>query len=283
MALFKTLRNAAFLLTGIGVANLAIYRVLRGQGPQDVQIIAHRGGAALAPENTEEAFRNAARVGADWIEFDVHRTSDGVLVIMHDDTVNRMTNGDGFIKDMTWEQISALRLVNDQRVMTLEEVISLAKETGMGALVELKSTAYYPGIEEDALAIVKQAGYLAKTIFISFDWDVLERLKELEPDAKVGPLYGLYQWNVSNIRPPEAELIAPMAEMVAINPWMITQAHAAGKQVWVWFGMLDKPAMYRLMLELGVDGLIVNDPIAALQLVLSTVPPASTPSQEAAP
>ncbi len=283
MALFKTLRNAALLLAGIEIANLATYRIFRGPRPQEVQIIAHRGGAALAPENTEEAFRNAARVGADGIEFDVHRTSDGVLVVMHDATVNRMTDGEGFIKDMTWEQISALHLVNGERVMTLEEVISLARETGMGALAELKSTAYYPGIEEDALAIVKRAGYLEKTTFISFNWDVLERLKELEPDARVGPLYGLYQWDVSNARPPEAELIAPMAEMVAINPWMITQAHAAGRQVWVWFGTWDKPAMYRLMLELGVDGLIVNDPVAALQLILSTAPPSTALTQEPTP
>ena len=283
MALFKTLRNTALLLAAIEVANLAAYRIFRGPSPQEVQIIAHRGGATLAPENTEEAFRNAARVGADWMECDVHRTTDGVLVIMHDDTVNRMTDGEGFIKDMTWEQISALHLVNGERVMTFEEFVALAKEEGMGILVELKSTAYYPGIEENALAIVKRAGYLEKTTFISFDWDVLEQLKELEPGVRVGPLYGRYQMDVSNPRPPEAEIIAPMAEMVAINPWIITRAHAAGRQVWVWFGMWDKPIMYRLMLGLGVDGIIVNDPVAAIQLILSAAPSASSPVQEPQP
>lgn len=266
MSLFKTVRNALGLLTAIEVANLLVYHTLQGDKPQEVQIAAHRGGAALAPENTPEAFRNAARIGADWIEFDLHRTSDGVLVVMHDDTVNRMTNGQGFIKDMTWEQIRALRLVNGEQVMSFAEIIAFARERNMGILPELKSTDYYPGMEIQALELVRDAGYLDKTIFLSFQWDVLENLKEAEPAARVAPLYGLYQWDLSKPLPANAEIVAPMAEMVLINPWMIQQAHAAGRQVWVWFGPLDRPAVYRLALELGVDGLIVNDPVAAMRI-----------------
>ncbi len=263
----KNLRNLLALLLAIPVFNILLYRTLNVSRPRTVQIAAHRGGAALAAENTRAAFNNAIRIHADWIEFDVHRTIDGVLVIMHDDTVNRMTNGKGFIKDMTWEQLQRLRVVNGEPIMTFEEVVALAKNAAMGLLPELKSTSYYPGIEVQALEIVRRADCLSKTIFLSFDWDVLEHLKELEPEIKVAPVYGPGQWDVSETRPTNAEIVAPMAEMVLLNPWMIRQAHAVGRQVWVWFGVLDHPAMYRLMLSLGVDGLICNDPVAARRLV----------------
>ncbi len=263
----KTFRNLLAMLLTIPALNLILFRLLRGAAPQTVQIAAHRGGAALATENTEQAFRNASLVHADWIEFDVHRTADGVLVIMHDDTVNRMTDGKGFIKDMTWEQLHPLRITNGEPIMMFEEVVTLAARTGMGILPELKSMNFYPGMEEEALAIVRSAGYVEKTIFLSFDWDALEHLKELEPGVRVAALYGLNQWNVSATRPANAEIVALMGEMVMINPWMIRQARAAGREVWVWFGVLDRPAMYRLMLALGVDGLICNDPVTARRMV----------------
>ena len=267
MSLFKTIRNAVGLLAAIEVANLATYLIMRGPKPQNVQIAAHRGGAALAPENTPAAFRNASRLGVKWIEFDIHRTSDGVLIVHHDDTVNRMTNGAGFVKDMTWEQISSLRLINDEQIMSFAEIVALAREKGLGILPELKSTDYYPGMEIQALEIVRKANYLEKTIFLSFQWDVLENIKKEEPAAKVAPLYGAYQWDVSTPRPANAEIVGPMAEMVLINPWMIQQAHADGRQVWVWFGSLDRPEIYRILVELGVDGLIVNDPKAAMRMI----------------
>ena len=278
MALFRNLRNLLGMAVVIEVANLALYRAMRGPGPETVQIVAHRGGASLEPENTEAAFRNAARIGADWIEFDIHRTVDGVLVIMHDDTVNRMTNGIGFIKDMTWAQIHELRVNNGEFVMKFEDVVALARETGIGILPELKSMAYYPGMEEEALAIVRKADYVAHTVFLSFDWEALTHLKELEPAIRVAPLYGLGQWDVENVEPPSAEIIAPMAEMLLLNPWMISQAQAQGREVWVWFGALDNPLVYRLMLGLGVNALIANDPVSALELAGRSVKAEAAPA-----
>ncbi len=266
MRLRKPLLKLAALLFGLPLLNLLLYRARRFPRPAHVQIAAHRGGAALAPENSEAAFRNAARIGADWIEFDVHRTSDGVLVIMHDDTVNRVTNGKGYIKDMSWAQIRQLRMANGEMVMRFDDVISLAKETGMGILPELKSTRFYPGVEVEALRLVQEADYQQKTIFLSFDWDVLANIKQMAPDVKVAALYS-FQWNITHPKPATAEIVAPMAEMVILFPWMIPQAHRAGREVWVWFGLLDHPRVYQLMLALGVDALICNDPSAAMRLV----------------
>ena len=269
MRLRHPLLKLVALLFSLPLINLLLYRARKFPRPAHVQIVAHRGGAALAPENSEAAFRNAAKIGADWIEFDVHRTSDGVLVIMHDDTVNRMTNGKGYIKDMSWAQIRQLRMVNGEMIMRFDEVIALAKEMGMGILPELKSTRFYPGMEIDALRLVQEANYQQKTVFLSFDWDVLTRIKQLAPEVKVAALYS-FQWDVTHPQPSTAEIVAPMAEMVVLNPWMIPNAHRAGREVWVWFGLLDHPHMYRLMLALGVDALICNDPAAAIRLAHAT-------------
>jgi len=279
MSLLKNMRNLMGMAVVAGISNFAIYMAMRGPKPEKVQVIAHRGGAALAPENTEAAFRNAARIGADWIEFDVHRTSDGVLVIMHDDTVNRMTNGVGFIKDMTWEQLHELRVVNGEFIMTFEEVVALAQQIGIGILAELKSTAYYPDIAAEALEIVQKAGYSDRTIFTSFDWDALTNIKELAPEMRVSALVGLTHWNAIEQVPRNFEIVAPMAEMLLLNPWMIPQAHGAGYEVWAWFGVLDNPAIYRLMLESGVDGLIANDPVTALNMVRKESLPALPPRE----
>ncbi len=282
MSLFKNIRNLMGMAVVAGVSNFAIYMAMRDPKPENVQIIAHRGGAALEPENTEAAFRNAARVGADWIEFDVHRTVDGVLVIMHDDTVNRMTNGVGFIKDMTWEQLHELRVVNGEFIMRFDELVALAQQLDIGILAELKSTAYYPDIEVEALEIVRKAGYSDRTIFSSFDWDALTHIKALAPDMTVSALVRPTQWNAVEEAPREFEIISPMAEMLLINPWLIPQAHGAGYKVWAWFGVLDNPAVYRLVLALGVDGLIANDPVTALNMVHKKPLPALPPREGAA-
>jgi glycerophosphoryl diester phosphodiesterase len=279
MSLLKNMRNMMGVAVVAGVSNFALYMAMRGPRPEKVQVIAHRGGAALEPENTEAAFRNAARIGADWIEFDVHRTSDGVLVIMHDDTVNRMTNGVGFIKDMTWEQLHELRVVNGEFIMTFEEVVTLAQQIGVGILAELKSTGYYPDIEVEALEIVRKAGYSDRTVFTSFDWDALAHIKELAPEMSVSALVGLTQWNAIEQVPENFEIVAPMAEMLLLNPWMIPHAHGAGYEVWAWFGVLDNPVVYRLMLEIGVNGLIVNDPVTALNMVGKKSLPALPPRE----
>ena len=253
------------LFFSLPLINHILYRRFRGPRPAIIQIAAHRGGAALAPENTAAAFRNAARIGADWIEFDVHRTEDGVLVIMHDDTVNRMTNGKGYIRDMTWEQLQQLRVVNGEMILTFGEVIAIAQETGIGILPELKSMHYAPGMEYQALEMVQRAGYIHKTIFLSFDHQALAHIKAQAPDVRVASLYN-FTLSIPHPEPADANIIAPMAEMVLLNPWIIHQAHAQGREVWVWFGALDAPWTYRLLMDLGVDALICNDPVTALRL-----------------
>lgn len=238
------------------------YLALRGPLPSDPQLIAHRGGPAYAPENTLAAFRSAIAIGADWIEMDIQMTKDGALIVMHDETVDRTTNGTGRVKDLTLEQILALDAGNGEQVPTFEEVIALAKKARVGILPEAKSPHLYPGIGAEMVQAIVEADYVEKTVIQSFDPQTLNTIKALDPDIQVCPLYGLGTLSLSGPQPGEANVLCSMAEMVILNPWMIKQAHAERRQVFVWFGVIEYPVVMRFVLALGADGLMVDDPVA---------------------
>jgi glycerophosphoryl diester phosphodiesterase len=244
-----------------------LYFLLRGPLPADLQLIAHRGGPAHNPENTMVAFRYAIEIGADWLEMDVHRTLDGALVIIHDETVDRTTNGTGNVSDLTLEQLRALDAGGGEQVPTFEEVILLAQEAEIGLMPEVKSPSLYPGIETEMVAAVAEAGYLRRTVLQSFEVDAVENMCRANTEAMVSPLYWLW-WQVDPSAPPgDARILCPMAEMVVLNPWLIREAHREGREVYVWFGILENPIMMRVMLALGVDGLIVDDPVALTDIL----------------
>lgn len=239
-----------------------LYFLLRGPLPANPQLIAHRGGPAYNPENTMVAFRYAVEIGVDWLEMDIQRTQDGVLIVIHDETVDRTTDGTGNVRDMTLAQIRALDAGGGEQVPTFEEVILLAQEAGIGLMPEAKSPYLYPGIEAEMVAAVAEAGHLQWTVFQSFEADAVENLRRANAEAMVCPLYRLW-WEVDVSPPPgDAQVLCPMAEMVALNPWLIRQAHREGREVYIWFGILENPIMMRVMLALGADGLMVDDPVA---------------------
>lgn len=233
----------------------------------ETQVIAHRGGPAYAPENTLAAFQKAIDEGVDWLEFDVQMTSDGALIVIHDTTVDRTTNGGGPVADFTLEQIQSLDAGDGERVPTFEEVIELAKTANVGILPEAKSPELYPGIEQAMADAIVNAGYLDKTIVQSFDAEALDLLHEINPDLQLCALYGQGVLSVAGPQPGEAAYVCPMAEMAILNPGMIRNAHAEGLQVFVWFGLLENPNLIRLMLWLGADGVMVDDPLAMQALM----------------
>lgn len=238
------------------------YFIVRGARASNPQLIAHRGGPVYAPENTLAAFRNAIAVGADWLEFDVQRTRDGVLVVIHDETVERTTDGSGEVGALTYDQIKALDAGNGEPVPTFDEVIALARESGIGIMPEIKSPDLYPGIEAQMVAAIQAGDYVDNTLLQSFKGEALEKARTADPQVSVCALYGLWQFDLSDPQPEDAAYLCPMAEMVLLNPWMIRQAHQDGRQVYVWFGVIENSVVMRGMLAFGADGLMVNDPIA---------------------
>jgi len=241
--------------------------VLRTAPFTSTQIVAHRGGPKYAPENTLTAFQNAIAVGVNRLEFDVQMTKDGELVVIHDETVDRTTNGSGAVRELTLAQIRALDVAGGEKIPTFEEVVALAKANGMKILSEAKSTHLYPGIEKKMLKVLEDADYLDRTVILSFEANSLDTFYRLNPNAN---LCALYRYSLTVGKPPgNAQFVCPMAEMVLLNPFMIRQAHNKGRQVFIWFGLLDNPILSRIMHFFGVDALISDDPIALMEAMKS--------------
>jgi glycerophosphoryl diester phosphodiesterase len=244
-----------------------LYFIKRGPLPHKPELIAHRGGPAYAPENTLAAFRNAIKIGVDRLEMDVQMTRDGQLVVIHDETVDRTTNGTGHVANLTLAEIRALDAGDGEKIPTFAEVIALAKEGGVALLPEIKSPHLYPGIEEKVLQTIADADYGEVTIIQSFDPNSVGTLHTLDQTAHICQLYGQGVLSVKGVQPGNADRVCLMAEMVLLNPWMIQQNHEEGRQVFVWFGAIEHPLMMRFLLALGVDGLIVDDPLALAQIL----------------
>ena len=160
------------------------------------KIFAHRGASSYAPENTLPAFALAASQGADGIELDVHLTRDGQLVVIHDETLERTTNGSGWVKDHTLAQLQQLRADNhtpgfaDASIPTLEQVLELVKPTGMLVNIELKtSLIWYEGLEEKTVELVRAMGMEDRVIYSSFNHYSIEKVRQLDPEAETAYLY----------------------------------------------------------------------------------------------
>ena len=240
ISLRKGAGGCLVILVLVPLIYYCVQALLRTPSQASLQNIAHRGGLSYEPENTLAAFRNGINQGADWLEFDVQMTKDGALVVLHDETVDRTTDGTGAVHDMTLKQIRALDAGKGEKIPTFEEVIELAKVNGVKILPETKSAHLYPGVEDKLLQTLEQANYLDQTVIQSFEADSLEKLHRLNPQAKLCALYGLWQFDVSS-PPGESQYVCPMAEMVLLNPAMIRQAHQEGRQVFIWFGALENP------------------------------------------
>ena len=157
------------------------------------QVWAHRGASAYAPENTLEAFKLAAGHGADGVELDVQLSRDNELVVAHDETIDRVSNGSGYIKDHTLRELKKLRFnrlfpeYRDAAIPTLREVYELLKPTGLVINVELKTGIVpYEGIEERALCLASEMGMGNRVIYSSFHHPSLVKLKMLDSSVKTG-------------------------------------------------------------------------------------------------
>ncbi len=133
------------------------------------QVVGHRGAPRQAPENTLLSLRRAIDIGVDWIEFDLHRSKDSVLVVIHDYRVDRTTNGTGRVRDMTFEELQDLDVGDGQRIPSLSEVIALAKGR-VGMDIELKVR----GIEEDVVDAIQRSRIKSRCMVSSF---ILESIK----------------------------------------------------------------------------------------------------------
>ncbi|KZE38506.1 hypothetical protein AV656_06265 [Bhargavaea cecembensis] len=162
-----------------------------------MEIFAHRGASGSRPENTMAAFRKAAELPIDGVEFDIHLSSDGVPVVIHDETVDRTTDGSGYVKDLTLNELKRLSAgcrfadeYSDERIPTLREVLELFRDKPHRLNIELKSDVFpYPGMREKVIAMVREFGIADRVILSSFDHVTLEAAKREAPDIETGMLF----------------------------------------------------------------------------------------------
>ena len=151
-------------------------------------IYAHRGYSANYPENTLSAFE-AALPYVDGIELDVQLSKDGRLVVIHDETVDRTTDGTGWVKDMTLQELRQLKVDGYERIPTLEEVLGLIERSNVTLNIELKTDQYaYPGIERLAWFAVDEFELGDRVVFSSFNRETLVLMRDVAPVARLAVL-----------------------------------------------------------------------------------------------
>jgi glycerophosphoryl diester phosphodiesterase len=234
------------------------------------KIIAHRGGAEIGNENSLSCFELGIATGADMVEIDINMTKDGHLVVIHDTTVDRTTNGKGIIQEMTLAEIKELRIVDangnatDELVPTLDEVMEFARGRTQ-LLIEVKQSKQgYKGIEKALLDTIKRFDAFSWIVAQSFDDSIMERLYAFNTALRLEKLFvfklvGLpliFDGRMTTFSFRKYHYVASFnMHFSAATPKLIKEIHQQGKEVKIWtvLGPEDTPT-------LEVDGIITDRP-----------------------
>lgn len=226
---------------------------------------AHRGFSGMYPENTMLAFEKALEAGCEGIEFDVHLTRDGKLVIIHDETIDRTSDKTGWVKDMTYEELCQVDFsyqyagkVGFQRIPTLEEYFDLVQNRDIISNIELKTGVWeYPGIEKAVCDLIHSRHMEEKVVISSFNHNSILRVKELDPKLTCGFLSETW------ILDPGQYVSAHGVEAYHPQFYMLTDAETAnlkshGVRINTW--TVNEEQEIHRMIDLEVDGIISNFP-----------------------
>lgn len=228
---------------------------------------AHRGGAALGDENTAEAFTRAVRMGYRYVETDVHATSDGVVVVFHDDTTDRLLGRTGRIRDLRWADLTTLRVAGAAAVPRLDETLEAWPNVRFN--IDMKDDrAVDPTVE-----VVRRTAVTDRVLLASFSDPRLHRARRALGDAaatSMGTREVARLWMAARVGrrvrvPPNvvaAQVPVRHGRVRVVDGRFVRHAHRCGLQVHVW--TVDEPDRMNQLLDLGVDG-IMTDRIEVLR------------------
>jgi len=220
------------------------------------KVIAHRGASAYAPENTLAAFQSALELGADGIELDVMLTKDGKLAVIHDDTVDRTTDGTGKVKDLTLEELQSLDAGGQEKIPSLDEVFDLVG----GKLlinIELKNySAMFDPLPLVVADLIEARGLQDSVLISSFNPINLPRFRHKLPGVQLGLLTQSGQARFRVWRLFRYDALHPF--FTDVDESLVDGLHSRDKQINIW--TCDDPDEVRRMAALGVDAIITNDP-----------------------
>jgi glycerophosphoryl diester phosphodiesterase len=230
---------------------------IRSRSGRPPAIVGHRGASGHAPENTLASFALAAEMGADMVECDVHLSADGIPVVIHDDALERTTDGRGPVTAHTLAQLKTLDAGRGERIPTLDELLAWCRDR-VPLSIEIKNgPIYHQGLPDQVVELLRKHRMVERATVISFDHFALRRAKELEPRLAVGTLFAA--------RPIDGPAIARAAGADALLPhWafatreVVEPAHAAGLAVSVW--TVNEESALRAVVEAGVDAIATDYP-----------------------
>ncbi len=227
------------------------------------KMVAHRGLSGLAPQNSLPAVELSVEYGYDGCEFDIHTTKDGKWVVIHDDTVDAMTDGEGAVADYTLEEIRKLRLDSGNNienyenltVPTLEEVLEILKDTDTAPVIEIKGcdVKYLPDFKK----MLEEYGLDEKSTIISFDREYLKKYRELDPQSDIMLLSGLIteddvNWCVEN----NVDTISfyYFGFIKGVKGWLAAKKAGLGLAAWT----IDNTVYKDIMVLLGAETITTN-------------------------
>ncbi len=244
----------ALVAAGVGIS----FAVHDPDWQDPTEIIAHRGGAAVAPENTMAAFGRAITDGADWLELDVQENADGAVIVAHDRDFMRSAGARLEVWKATTENLAGLDIgsffapeFSDQRVPTLRQVLELAKGR-VGVFIELKYYGHDIDLERKVVELVEQTGMTSQVVIMSLDYDGVIRASALRPDWTFGLLNAVAIGDVTRL---DVDFLALTGKATTLS--MIRRSHHRGLKIYPW--TIDDPAQMWVMMSRGVDGIITDD------------------------
>lgn len=214
--------------------------------------IGHRGARGHAPENTLAAIEKGIALHAHMVEFDVQRTRDGQLVLLHDATVDRTTNGHGHINDLGWDDVRRLKVAASQSIPLLVDALRLASGR-TGVMIEMKAE----GIARDTVRIVRESEFSGPVVYASFLHDQLVEVRRAEPQAHTLALMAAIPVNRTAFAT-DAQATHVGLAFERLTPSFLAALHAKSLRVFVY--TVNERADIHKAKAMGVDGIISDFP-----------------------
>ena len=255
-----TTKITLLLITAVTAAILVGGWLLKDiQTVDNVEIIAHRGAAGAAPENTIAAIRKAIEDKADWVEIDVQETKDGEIVVIHDSDFMKISKVPTKVWEGTLEELRKIDIgswfdpkFSSERIPTLEEVLLEAKGKAK-VLIELKYYGHDEQLEQRVIDVVEKVGMSKSVALMALKLDGVKKARALRPDWEMGILLSKAIGDISKM---DVDFFA--INMGMMKPNFVRRVHKIDKKVYIWTA--NDPVSMTSMVSLGVDGLITDEP-----------------------
>lgn len=220
-------------------------------------LIGHRGACYYKPENTLASFRYALKLNCKYLECDIHLTKDKELVIIHDKTLERTTNGKGLVKDYTLKELKKLDAGNRKKIPTLQELIDLAKNKA-NLVIELKEDK---NAVNEVLKLIKKNKIEDKTIIASFYHNYLRKVKKINPKIITALLVFKPLLMIERVKFCKSDLVGIYYRF--LNKKLIERAHKHNLKIFAYEGVKENLTKDKIKksINLGLDGFALNKPI----------------------